>query len=42
MVEPASGSQREIDDVMLIHYTCYLIAQIVDSKKQQIFCLSDG
>jgi hypothetical protein len=34
MVEPGSGSQREIDHVMLTRYACYLIAQNGDSKRQ--------
>jgi DNA-damage-inducible protein D len=36
MVDLGSGSQREVDDVMLTRYACYLIAQNGDSRKQEI------
>ena len=36
MVGLGSGSQREIEDVMLTRYACYLIAQNGDSRKQEI------
>jgi DNA-damage-inducible protein D len=36
MVDLGSGSHRQIDDIMLTRYACYLIAQNGDPKKQEI------
>ena len=36
MVELGSGSKRDVDDIMLTRFACYLIAQNGDSRKQEI------
>ena len=36
MVDLGSGSQRDIDDIMLTRYACYLIAQNGDPRKAEI------
>jgi DNA-damage-inducible protein D len=36
MVDIGSGAQREVDDIALTRYACYLIAQNGDSNKEQI------
>ena len=36
MVHLGSGSQREVSDMMLTRYACYLIAQNGDSRKEEI------
>lgn len=36
MVKIGSGAEKQIDDIMLSRYACYLIAQNGDPKKEQI------
>lgn len=36
MVKLGSGSEREVDDVLLTRYACYLVAQNGDPRKEQI------
>ena len=36
MVDLGSGSRREVDELMLTRYACYLIAQNGDPQKQEI------
>ncbi|MDR0795147.1 MAG: DNA damage-inducible protein D, partial [Tannerella sp.] len=36
MVKIGSGAEKEIDDILLTRYACYLVAQNGDSRKEQI------
>ena len=36
MVAIGSGAEKEIDDILLARYACYLVAQNGDSRKQEI------
>ena len=36
MVQIGSGAEKEIDDILLTRYACYLVAQNGDSRKEQI------
>lgn len=43
MISLAKGAEREVDDMLLTRYACYLIAQNGDSKKEQVaFIRSKG
>ena len=36
MVEIGSNAVRDVDDIMLTRYACYLIAQNGDPRKEEI------
>lgn len=36
MVQIGSGAEREVEDIILSRYACYLIAQNADARKQQV------
>ena len=40
MVGIGSGAERDIDDILLTHYACYLVAQNGDSRKYKNACIS--
>lgn len=41
MVNLGSGSEREIDDILLTRYGCYLIAQNGDPRMESIYPFLD-
>ena len=36
MITAGKGAERDVDDVLLTRYACYLVAQNGDSRKEQI------
>ena len=42
MVSLGSGSEREIEDILLTRYACYLIAQNEKKRKEEIAVVESG